>query len=156
MYDNFESDYTAALENFKYAGGAVRLRFPVVDPNIRAMEWGRFEKDEYTVPYGPWSGPGTASAGAWVYRYGTASAGTGSAYRVLVTRVHADVASREGAPVVVTVLSPWQTAYPMPPGEHDRSYIAEKLTGNRFRDGTLHGGDLAALTKLVSILLEED
>lgn len=145
-----ESDYTAALANFAYKGGAVRLIEPITDTYERAAEWGHLEKDQFTVPFGPWSEPGTVSAGPWVWRYGTASAATGSKYTVLVTRVHADVAAREGGPVIVTVLSPWSAAYPLADqGYLDHSYVADKFFGGRF----VHGGDLAALTRLIGLLL---
>lgn len=154
-YEAFERDYESALANFAYKGGAVRLAEPITDPIIRGMEWGHAEKDEYTVPFGPWSYPTAdhpepVSWGPWVYRYGTASAGTGSRYSVLVTRVHGDVASREGGPIIVTVLSPWQIAYPVADGGFlHRSYVQEKFLAGR----QVHGGDLAALTKLIGILL---
>lgn len=159
MYDGFEKDYETALACFSYQGGAVRLMEPITDPIIRGSEWGHAEKDEYTVPFGPWSysaegEPDTVSAGPWVYRYGTATAATGSRYSVLVTRVHGDVASREGGPVIVTVLSPWQAAYPVAEqGYLDHTYVAEKLTGGRAREGSLHGGDLASITRLIGLLL---
>jgi hypothetical protein len=154
MNSQFMSDYDAATAAFRYTGGAVRLQEPVTDPIIRGMEWGHAEKDEYTVPFGPWSKPETVSAGPWVYRYGTASAGTGSRYSVLLTRVHGDVAAREGGPVIVSVLAPWSDTYALAEqGYLDHTYVAEKLTGGRARSGQLHGGDLAALTKLIGILM---
>ena len=150
MADRFEADYRAGLANFAWHGGAVRLAAPVTDKYVRAREWGHAEKDEYTLPFGPWSTPDTPSAVPWVWRYGTATAATGSAYRVLVTRVHLDVASVEGGPLIVTVLSPWSAAYPFAEdGYLDRSYVAEKLAGGR----EVHGGDLAALTRLIGSLL---
>jgi hypothetical protein len=140
---------------FAYKGGAVRLVEPITDPIIRGYEWGHAEKDEFTVPFGPWSfearsdGLAQVSAGPWVYRYGTATAATGSRYSALVTKVHGDVAAREGSPVIVTVLSPWQAAYPMQEGGYlDSSYVADKLAGHGR-----HPDDLAALTQLIGILL---
>lgn len=154
MYAGFEDDYANALAAFRYSGGAVRLVEPITDKYEHAAEWGHLEKDQHTVPFGPWSTPEGISSGAWVYRYGTASAGTGSRYSVLVTRVHADVAAREGGPMIITVLSPWQDSYAIAEqGYLDRSYVAEKLTGGRAREGALHGGDLAAITHLIGILL---
>lgn len=148
--DSVETDYAAALANFAYKGGAVRLIEPITDTYERANEWGRLEKDEYTVPFGPWSEPDTVSGGPWVWRYGTATAATGSSYRVLATRVHADVASCEGGPIVVTVLSPWSAAYSLSDqGYLDESYVADKFLGGR----SVHGGDLAALTRLIGLLL---
>lgn len=145
-----EPTLAAVLANFAYKGGAVRLVEAITDPYVRGAEWGHLEKDEYTVPFGPWSEPESVSAGPWVWRYGVATAATGSSYRVLATRVHADVASREGGPVIVTVLSPWSAAYPLAEqGYLDRSYVAEKFLGGR----AVHDGDLAALTCLIGLLL---
>lgn len=154
MYAQFEADYDAAIRNFRYTGGAVRLAQEIEDKYAHAREWGHLEKDQFTVPFGPWSKEEGVSGGPWVYRYGTASAATGSRYSVLITRVHADVAAREGGPMIVTVLSPWQASYALAEGGYlDRSYVAEKLTGGRYADGRLHGGDLAAITHLIGILL---
>lgn len=134
---------------FRWKGGAVRLVDPVADKVAHAVEWGHLEKDGYSVPFGPWSSePDAVSGGAWVWRYGTATAGTGSSYRVLATRVHADIASREGGPVVVAVLSPWQAVYPFADeGYLDESYVLEKLARGR------HPDDVAALTMLIRVLL---
>lgn len=153
-YEAFDSDYDKAIANFRYTGGAVRLVEEVADKYEHAAEWGHLEKDRFTVPFGPWTTPDGIGGGPWVYRYGTASAATGSRYSVLVTRVHADVAAREGGPLIISVLSPWCDSYALAEqGYLDRSYVAEKLTGGRARDGRLHGGDLGALTHLIGILL---
>lgn len=143
-------EYDAAVANFRYDGGAVRLIDKIEDPIVRAREWGHKEKDEYTLPFGPWSKEDNPSSGPWVYRYGTASAATGSRYAVLVTRVHGDVGSREGNVAIVTVLSPWRSAYPFAAdGFLHHSYVEEKLLNGR----TCHGGDVAAITTLIGILL---
>lgn len=142
---------------FAWKGGAVRLVEPVADPIIRAQEWGHLEKDEYTVPFGPWSlakedmgRTPPVSAGPWVWRYGTASAGTGSRYSALATRVHADVGAREGNIVIVTLLSPWKAAYALAEeGYLHESYVAEKFGVGR----ALHEGDLTAVTLLIRTLL---
>ena len=146
------------MSYFRWQGGAVRLIDKVEDPFTRRQEWGHLEKDEYTMPFGPgslmqeeWEEP-AVTAGPWVWRYGVASAGTGAKYEALVTKIHADVASRLGGPIVVTLLSPWQVAYPFADeGYLDESYVLEKLFQSRNR--TVHSDDLAAITRLVRILL---
>jgi hypothetical protein len=152
-YVGFRRDADAARAAFRWTGGAVRLAEAITDPIIRAREWGRVEKDEYTIPFG-WGFREGLDDQPWVWRYGTASAGTGSRYAALVTRVHGDIASYEGGPVIVTVLAPWQDAWAVAlDGWLDQSYVAEHLTAGRARAGRLHGGDLAALTQLLRILL---
>lgn len=140
---------------FRWDGGAVRLVNPIQDPYEHARVWGHLERDRWTVPFGPGStDPGSLHGGPWVYRYGIASAGTGSRYAALATKVHADVASREGGPVILTVLSPWQDSHAVAVnGWLDESYVAEHLTAGRGRAGRLHADDLAALTMLLRILL---
>lgn len=133
---------------FRWGGGAVRLVYPVTDKLEHAIEWGHAEKDRHVVPFGPWSTPDSLSAGPWVWRYGIASAGTGSSYRAVATRVHGDVASREGGPIVVAVLSPWSAAHTFAAeGYLDESYVEEKLARGR------HPDDVTALTMLVRMLL---
>ena len=69
---------------------------------------------------------------------------------MLATKVHADIAEREGGPIIVQVLSPWTAAYPFATeGYLDESYIADKL----FRGRPIHPDDLAAITKLVRLVL---
>lgn len=153
-YPGFRRDAEKADRLFKWTGGAVRLAKPITDPFILAREWGRVEKDEYTVPFGWGNFREGIDDQPWVYRYGTASAGTGSRYAVLATRVHGDIASYEGGPVVLTVLSPWQDSHAVAlDGWLSQSYVAEHLTDGKGPAGKLHGGDLAALTKLIGIVL---
>ena len=145
---------TAGEAYFAWKGGAVRLVDPVTDPIIRHIGWGHAEKDEFTLPFGPWSfSPAgeadTLSAGPWVYRYGTAAAGTGSSYRAIATRVHADIGSREGGPIIVTLLSPWTAAYTFADeGYLDEGYVQQKLC----RDYA-NPDDIRAVTQLVRMLL---
>lgn len=143
----------------RWGGGAVRLVEEITDPLVLRAEWGHAEKDTYTIPFGPWSHKTDAdrgphpSAGPWVYRYGQGSAGTGSKYEALATRVHADVASRLGGPVVVTLLAPWTATYPFAAeGYLDETYVADKLGKGR----TIHPDDLTAITELIRILLGRD
>lgn len=154
-YPQAERDAEQARVCFQWGGGAVRLIDPITDRVERAVAWGHAEKDEYTVPFGPGSNdPGALHGGPWVWRYGVATAGTGSSYRALATRIHADVASREGGPIIVTVLSPWQDAHALAvDGWLGESYVAEHLTAGRARSGPMHAGDLTAVTMLVRILL---
>lgn len=154
MYEGWENDAEKARALFRWTGGAVRLVEEIDDPIVRRRAWGHAEKDRFTVPFLPDLAESEVGRGPWVWRYGTASAGTGSRYAALVTRVHADVGMREGGPSIATVLAPWQDAYPVAVGGWlDESYVAEKLTAGRGREGRLHGGDLAALTMLLRILL---
>lgn len=145
-----EPDWAAL---FTWTGGAVRLVEEISDPIVRGMEWGHAEKDVYTVPFGPWSYESTrevpqVSAGPWVWRYGTAHASTGSKYEALATRVHADVASRMGGPIIVTLCSPIRSSYTFAAeGYLDESYVADKFPQLR------HPGDLTAVTMLLRILL---
>lgn len=87
----------------------------------------------------------------WVWRYGEANNGTGASCRILATRVHADVASRLGGPIVVTVLSPWQAAYAFADeGYLDPQYVAEKLVPRGLLP---HPDDLETLTDLTRLVL---
>lgn len=80
----------------------------------------------------------------WMTRHVEAEADTGSRYVVVATRLGIG-GRREGGDVLVTVLWPWQDAWPLSAGGYlDDSYIAEHLCGGRGRN--LNGGDLAALS----------
>jgi hypothetical protein len=82
--------------------------------------------------------------------YVEASAKTGSRYAVVVTYLPEGAARTEGAPWVVSVLSPWHAAYPMFAGGHlDPSYVAEKLSGGQQRNP----GDIMALTLAIRYAL---
>lgn len=139
------------MSYFQFRGGAVRLVEKIDDPRARHMEWGCVEQDEYTIPFGWTDDPDALSNQPWVWRYGQANNGTGAAFRILATRVHADVASRLGGPIVVTVLSPWQAAYAFADeGYLDPQYVAEKLVPR----GLLHHpDDLETLTTLTRLVL---
>lgn len=91
-------------------------------------------------------------------RYVEAEAGTGTRYVVTATRL--PVGHREGGPVLVTVLWPWQDAHTMADsGYLDERYVAEHLCDGRGRwadvrpggtpDRPLPPEDLAALTLTV-------
>lgn len=132
-YPQADSDAIMARHLFRWMGGAKLLQ------------------NGATVTFRPW----TEAHEPWTWRYGTAAAGTGSRYAALVTRVHHDVATREGGEAIVTVLSPWQDAHALSLGGWlDESYVAEHLTAGCLRAGNLNAGDLAALTILVRILLD--
>jgi hypothetical protein len=87
-------------------------------------------------------------------RYVEAEADTGSRYAVTVTRLPHAARRREGGPVLVTVTAPWQDAWALQQsGDLHASYVAEHLSGDRWRNGSLNGGDLAALTLTVAYAL---
>jgi hypothetical protein len=88
---------------------------------------------------------------------GQAQAGTGSRYLAVATRLPGDSRTVFGGPMLVLVFSPWQAACPMEDADRGylhANYLGEKLTGRRWLDGTLNGGDWCALTLLVGRLLE--
>ena len=75
-------------------------------------------------------------------RYVEAEAGTGSRYVVVTTPLGPGGRQRESGPVMVTLVQPWQAAYPLFPGGYlDLSYVAEKFKGDWPRSG----GDMAAV-----------
>lgn len=83
-----------------------------------------------------------------------ASADTGSRYSVVVTPLPPVSRGILGASHLVSVVSPWQAAYPMQVhGELHSNYVAEKLCGDRLLSERLYGGDLAALTLTVAYAL---
>ena len=141
-----------AVKVFNYTGGAVRLVEAIEDSHVLFRAWGHHEKDAYTLPFGPWAftpehEDDPLAAGPWVWRYGTASAATGSKYEALATRVHADVASRLGGPVVVALLSPVRSCYTF----SDEGYLDETYVSDKLR--LTHPDDTTAATMLVRILL---
>ena len=80
-----------------------------------------------------------------------AEADTGSRYTVVVTPLGPEAAMSCGGPRLVTVVQPWQDCWALQiGGSLHESYVAEHLSGGRFRAGTLHGGDLMALTLTVA------
>jgi hypothetical protein len=88
---------------------------------------------------------------------GEAQAGTGSRYLAVATRLPGTSHRAFGAPVLVSLLSPWEAAYPMWGDSHGHlhaRYVGEKLGGRKWQDRVLHGGDWCALTLLVGRLLE--
>lgn len=143
---------TTAADLFSWTGGAVRLIERIEDTHVLHLAWGAGEKDDYTLPFGPWAfapehKDDPLAAGPWVWRYGTAHAGTGSKYEALATRVHADVASRMGGPIIVTLCSPIRSMYTFA----DQGYLDESYVADKFR--LPHPGDLTAVTMLLRILL---
>jgi hypothetical protein len=88
-------------------------------------------------------------------RVGEASAGTGSRYLAVVSLLPPTSWRGFAAPAVVSVLSPWPAVYPMHlEGYLHARYVGEKLAADRYRRGTINGGDWVALTLLVGRLLE--
>lgn len=142
----------SVAENFCWTGGAVRLVEAIPDQHVLYRAWGAKAKDDYTLPFGPWAftpehEDDPLAAGDWVYRYGVARAGTGSRYEAMVTKVHADVGSRLGAPALVSLISPIRSCYPFAlEGYLDESYVQEKLKVG-------HPDDVTAVTQLIRILL---
>lgn len=126
MYEGWEKDAERARENFRVL---VRLQD------------GKARRDNAEIA--------AEFADGWLTRYVEAQASTGSRYAVVVTQMGL-AAGREGGPVLVTVLSPWQDAWCLAAdGYLDMSYVAEHLTAGRGRGGNLHGGDLKALTMTI-------
>lgn len=83
-----------------------------------------------------------------------AEAGTGSAYRVVVTPLGMVGRGRMGGPALVSVISPWSDTWALQYGGHlALSYVAEHLCEGRFRADRLHGGDAAALTLTIAYAL---
>lgn len=81
-------------------------------------------------------------------RYVEAEADTGTRYAVAMALLPVGAYSFAGAPLMVSVLSPWRVAYPMQAvGELHIGYVAEKFAP---RDRTVNGGDLAALTLTIA------
>lgn len=88
----------------------------------------------------------------WTTRFVEAEAKTGSRYQVVATRL-GGARIHTGGPVLISVLQPWQAAYPLQEGGPlHSSYVAEHLTGGRGRWDP-HGGDLAALTYTIAHVL---
>lgn len=81
----------------------------------------------------------------------TAEAGTGSRYSVVVTPLAGGSIYEGGGEVLVSVLSPWRTCYPMQrDGDVHWRYIEEKFLPR----SECHGGDLAALTRTIARALD--
>lgn len=133
MYAGWQADQDAAEEKYRIVG-AWENGFPM-------------QHDEKTVD---WNVP------EWPLRQSRqveAEAGTGSRYVVVVTRLGAGGA-REGGPMLVSVVWPWQDCKVMQAdGWLDQSYVAEHLTDGRASERRLHGGDLWALTQTIRIAL---
>lgn len=86
--------------------------------------------------------------------YVNAEADTGSRYAVAVTRLPGDAWEYEGGRLLVSVLSPWRTCYPVSEcGDLHPDYVAEKfLKPGQPLDKT-HGGDLQALVMTINYAL---
>lgn len=87
-----------------------------------------------------------------------AEAGTGSRY--VVTAMYGPEHTTEilGAPVIVTVHYPWQTAYAVHAHALTENYIAEKFLRPGRRLTEVHGGDFAAIVRTINwalVLLAE-
>jgi hypothetical protein len=87
-------------------------------------------------------------------RYVEAEADTGTRYSVTTAKLPVGADRWAGAPVMVSVLSPWPGAYAMQPtGELHIGYVAEKFAPKRE---FVHGGDLAALTMTIAHALRRE
>lgn len=105
-----------------------------------AENWHRIYRDEAQDPHGNMVSVAIE-----------AEAKTGSRYVVVCTALPRAAMLREGGPVLVTVLWPWQDAWTLQwEGDLHASYVAEHLTDGRWKADTLHGGDLAALTLTIA------
>lgn len=95
-------------------------------------------------------------SGRWESRIVEAEAKTGSRYVVVATRL-GHFGQREGGPVLVSVVWPWQDCKVMQDnGFLDVSYVAEHLTDGRGYEARLHGGDAQALTMAIRLLLDRE
>lgn len=130
MYAQWQEDATKARENFRVIA--------------------QFQDGKASGPRNEYAAEFTDD---WMVRHVEAEAKTGSRYVVVATRLGVGGA-REGGPVLITVLWPWQDAWTLAEGGYlDESYVAEHLTDGRYAGRRLNAGDLVALTMAIRHVL---
>lgn len=88
--------------------------------------------------------------------YVNAEAKTGSRYAVVVSELPIPAVSAEGGQWLVTVVQPWQAAYPVGSLEPiDLSYVLEKFCRQGSRPELVHGGDAKALQLTINFALQK-